>query len=312
MTGTLLAPRSGQRRADEDPRMWPIWSRPAEPLEPLPESASVASTSFLVMAIVCIWFILQVLFLGGLEQHRAQDRLYGEFRTQLAGATAPTGGVITPGSPVALMRIPRMGLAQVIVEGTSAGVMLDGPGHRRDTVLPGQAGVSIVYGRARAFGASFEDLATKALGQDLNFVTAQGTSAYRIEGVRRAGDPIPALLKPNEGRVTFVTAEGNGRLSVLSAGHAIYIDATLRSKSFVSPGGRLNVISAVEMPMATDTSAMPMLALVLGTLAAATVGIIVARRRFGLVLTWVIAMPIMLALAWKASDLSMYLLPNLL
>lgn len=312
MTETLLAPRSGQRRANEDPRMWPVWSRPAEPLEPLPEAATVASTSFLVMAMVCLWFILHVLVLGGLEQHRAQDRLYGEFRTQLAAATAPTGGIIPPGSPVALLRIPHLGLAQVIVEGTSAGVMLNGPGHRRDTVLPGQAGVSIVYGRARAFGASFRDLATKAVGEDLSFVTAQGTSAYRIEGVRRAGDPIPPLLKANEGRVTFVAAEGNGRLSMLSAGHVIYIDAALKSKSFTAPAGRLNAISPAEMPMASDTSAMPVLALLLGALAVATVGIVFARRRFGLVLSWVIGAPIILALAWMASDLAMYLLPNLL
>lgn len=312
MTETLTARRNGQRRADEDPRMWPIWSRPGEPVEPLPEPAAVASTSFLVMAIVCLWFIFQVLFLGGLEQHRAQDRLYDEFRTKLAAATAPTGGIIAPGTPVALMRIPHLGVSQVIVEGTSAGITLDGPGHRRDTVLPGQAGVSVVYGRARAFGAPFADLATKALGQDLNFVTAQGSSAYRIEGVRRAGDPMPPVLTAGQGRVTFVTAEGNGRLSTLSAGHVIYIDATLRSKSFTPPGGRLNAISPAEVPMAGDTSVMPTLALSLGALAISTVGIVFARRRFGLVLTWVIATPIMVALAWLTSDLAMNLLPNLL
>lgn len=312
MTSVLLARRNGTRRADEEPRLWPLWDRQGEALEPLPESASVASTTFLVIAIVCLWFIVQALFLSGLEQHRAQDRLYGDFRAQLAAATAPTGGIIAPGAPVALMRIPALGLEQVVVEGTSSGVMLNGPGHRRDTVLPGQEGVSIVYGRARSFGAPFADLVTKAVGTDLNFVTAQGTSAYRIDYVRRAGDRLPPILAAGQGRVTFVTAEGTGQLSALSTGHVIYLDATLRSTAFVPPGGRLNAISPAEVPMASDTSVMPALALSLGALALVTVGIIVARQRFGLILTWVIAAPVVLALAWMTTDLAMYLLPNLL
>ena len=64
--------------------------------------------------------------------------------------------------------------------------------------------------------------------------------------------------------------------------------------------------------MAGDTSVMPALALSLGVLAAATIGVLVARRRFGTVRAWLVGAPVIIALAWLASDLMTYLLPNLL
>jgi len=51
-----------------------------------------------------------------------------------------------------------LNLSQVVVGGTSAGDLESAPGHRRDTALPGQVGVSLIYGRAVTFGAPFGQL----------------------------------------------------------------------------------------------------------------------------------------------------------
>jgi len=273
---------------------------------------AVVSTSFTVFAIVLLWFLAQTLLLGGLEQNRAQDRLFSEFRTQLAGATAPTGGIIRPGAPVALMSIPALGYQQVVSEGTSSGVLLSGPGHRRDTVLPGQAGVSVIYGRARTFGKPFAVMLSQAANKTMTVVTGQGKSVYTIGNVRRAGDPLPALPAATGSRITMVTAAGEGRLAALTPREVVYVDATLVGKAYDAPGGRLNAVGPSETPMASDASVMPALALCLGALALVTTGAIFARHRFGFVRTWVIATPLVLAFAWLSSDLGMYLLPNLL
>jgi sortase A len=42
-----------------------------------------------------------------------------------------------------------------VVEGTASSDLLDGPGHLRSTVLPGQVGTSVVMGRAKTYGAPF-------------------------------------------------------------------------------------------------------------------------------------------------------------
>lgn len=308
----MTAVFTGRRRAGRPAQLWPLSRSSAKPAVVVPESTSIISTSLTVMALVLGWFLVQLLFLSGIEQDRAQDRLYSQLRSQLASATAPTGGIIAPGAPVALFSIPAIGYEQVVSEGTSAGVLSAGPGHRRDTVLPGQAGVSIVYGRSRTFGRPMAPVLTEGAGRDLTVTTAQGVSRYQISAVRRAGDPMPVPPKAGGSRITMVTSEGTGSLGALSPSNVVYIDAELVGKAFEAPGGRPNTVSRTEVAMASDTTVMPSLALSLGALALATVGAIWSRHRFGLLRTWIVATPVMLALAWFASDLAMYLLPNLL
>jgi sortase A len=305
----MTAVLSGRRRFQRPAQMWPLVKGAPPTAEPVSDTVSVVSTSLTVMAIVVAWFLAQLMVLGGIEQGRAQDRLYDEFREQLAAGTAPTGGIITPGAPVAVMSIPSLGWEQVVAEGTSSGVMLNGPGHRRDTVLPGQAGVSLVYGRSSTFGRPFSSLLSSGAGTTMTVVTGQGKTTYTLGAVRRAGDPMPAAPSGTASRITLVTSDGS---SALTPGDVVYVDATLKGESFPAPAGRLNAIAPSELAMAVDKSVMPSLALSLGALAAATVGVLVARRRFGLARTWLVGAPVVIALAWLSADLATYLLPNLL
>jgi sortase A len=305
----MTAIASGRRRFQRPAQLWPLVKEAPPTAKPVSDTVSVVSTSLTVAAVVIAWFLAQLMFLGGIEQSRAQDRLYGEFREQLAAGTAPTGGIIAPGAPVALMSIPALDWEQVVTEGTSSGILLDGPGHRRDTVLPGQAGVSLVYGRSSTFGQPFASLLSQGAGSTMTVVTGQGKATYTLGAVRRAGDPLPPAPSGTSSRVTLVTSDGS---SALTPGDVVYIDATLKGEGFPAPPGRLNAIAPSEVAMATDKSVMPALALSLGVLVAVTVGALVARRRFGLARTWLIGAPVVIALAWLSADLTTYLLPNLL
>lgn len=277
----------------------------------VPERELVLSSGLMVVALLIAWVLLQTLVLGGLSYGRAQDRLYEELRADLAAGTAPTGGVIAPGRPVALFSLPAFDVDQVVVEGTSAGLLLDGPGHRRDTVLPGQAGVSVVYGRSRTFGRPFHVMMDEAVGTRLDVVTGQGRSVYRIEGVRRAGEEVPAPPAAGQGRLTLITAAGDGRLGGLRPDEVVYVDASLQSKAFPAGGARVNTISQSEQKMAVDTSVLPLLALTLGGLLVALVTMLLARRRLRAALVWTVFTPVFLALAWFAADLAVHLVPNL-
>ncbi len=305
----MTAVLGGRRRFSRPAQLWPLVKEAPPTAAPVSDTVSIVSTSLTVLALVVAWFLAQLMVLGGVEQGRAQDRLYDEFRGQLAAATAPTGGIIGPGAPVAVMSIPSLGWEQVVTEGTSAGTLLDGPGHRRDTVLPGQAGVSLVYGRSSTFGRPFAPILSDAKGTTMTVVTGQGTATYTVGSVRRAGDPMPPAPSGTASRITMVTSDGS---SALTPGDVVYIDATSTGETFAAPPGRLNAIAPSEVAMAADRSVMPALALSLGALALATVGVLVARRRFGAARTWLIGAPVVVALAWMSADLTTYLLPNLL
>lgn len=271
----------------------------------------VVSRALTSLALLAAWAVLQVLLLGGFTHDRAQDGLRDELRLQLSAQTLPTGGYIEPGSPVALLQIPTLGLEQVVVEGTSSADTMSGPGHRRDTALPGQAGISVVYGRATTYGAPFRGLPLLRAGDGLKVTTAQGEYTYRVDRVRRQGDPLPQAPGKGGGRLTLVTTEGSGALAAISSFETVYVDATVVGDAAVAPGGRPATVPEAEKAMAGDTNALPVLVLYLQGLAAAVVGTVLARRRLPGLALWPIALPVVVMFAWLVVDAAARLLPNL-
>ncbi len=274
---------------------------------------SIISTTSVMCCLVAGWMIAQMLYLGGLSQERAQDRLYAELRSELAAGTAPIGPVTEVGRPVATLSIPHIGVEQVVVEGTASGDLLTGPGHLRNTVLPGQLGTSAVFGRARTYGAPFARIGELVPGDQVNVVTAQGSVRFRVIGVRRAGDPLPQPRPEDAARLVLVSAEASGsRLPSLSPGNVVYVDAEA-DEAFDTPAGLPLVVPDPEQAMGTESGAvMPLLTLCLGLLLALTFGVIAARQRFSTALVWVVATPVVVAVAWLTTDVVMRLLPNLL
>ncbi|WP_181411020.1 sortase [Nocardioides humi] len=216
-----------------------------------------------------------------------------------------------PGAPVALLEIPRLGLQQVVIEGTASGDLLAGPGHLRNTVLPGQAGTSVVFGRAATYGGPFGDLDQLERGDRIEVQVGQGRVVFTVSGLRRTGDPLPQPLESGRSRLTLVTAEGQGRLRAIAPGEVVYVDAEAAS-AFPAPSGLPPTVPESEKPMGTDAGVLPLLALDLALLLALTLGVIAARQRWSLVHVWVVATPLALALAWATTDGVMRLLPNLL
>ncbi|MDQ6526680.1 class E sortase [Nocardioides sp. LHD-245] len=309
------APRShGSRFRRQLPRRRaPRPVRPARPVGPpnrVETAGSVISTSTTMVALVTLWMALQMLVLGGVAQERSQTLLYQEFRAQVAAATAPVGPVTEPGAPVALLEIPRLGMQQVVVEGTASGDLLAGPGHLRNTVLPGQAGTSVVLGRAATYGSPFADVDRLEPGDRIEVTVGQGRVVFTVQGLRRSGDALPQPLASGRSRLTLVTAEGQGRLSAIAPGETLYVDAEA-SSAFPAPAGLPPTVPESEKPMGLDTGVLPLLALDLALLLALTLGVIAARQRWSLVHVWVVATPLALALAWVTTDGVMRLLPNL-
>lgn len=270
------------------------------------------SASSAMVAVVCLWLLVHVLVLGGLSQQRAQVTLYDDLRARLAAATAPTGGLIEPGAPVALLEIPSIGVHQVVVEGTASGDLLVGPGHRRDTALPGQAGVAVVYGRARTYGAPFARITELAPGDRITTVTGLGRTTFTVDDVRRAGDPLPAPAGVDAVRLTLVSGDGVGRFAAVTPSEVVYVDASASAEPQPTPAGRPAGVPPFERAMASDTTALPLLTLGLGTLCAVVVAVVPARRRWPAVVVWTVLTPVVVALAWWTSDIAVRLLPNLL
>ena len=258
------------------------------------------------------WFLLYAFVLTPLQARHDQSVLYSQLREELAAETAPLGGVIKPGSPIASMDMPTAGIhREIVVQGTSSGDLTAGPGHLRDSVLPGQPGTSIIMGRAALFGAPFGSIAKVHPGAEITFTTGEGVAEYVVLDVRHTGDPGPAPVASGGGGLLLVTADGAGWRSGWAPSQAVYVDAKLVGKTFGTNSGGLSSVPTSELPMKGDSSALYVLLLWLPLLLGAGVAVSWAFARWGRWQAWVIGVPLLLATLWGVSKVAVQLLPNL-
>jgi sortase A len=218
--------------------------------------------------------------------------------------------VIPAGTPVALLSAPRAGLHDVVVvEGTSSGTLLVGPGHLSDTPLPGQAGNAVVLGKSATAGAPFAGIAQLRRGDVITVRTGQGSFRYTVQGRVPADGRLPAI-PPTSGLLTLGTSAGSGSLGRLASDHLVYVDARLQGTAVGAPHGRPTSVPSPDLPGHIDPGAWPWVGLWLVLLAAGTAATWWLWSRWGILQTWLVGAPVLFALLWGLSDEAMRLLPN--
>ncbi|MET7476017.1 sortase [Streptomyces sp. NPDC005648] len=276
----------------------------------------LARGALLSLAALLLGVTAQLLLVSGVQEHSAQHAAYDELRGRLALGTAPVaqtdqqGALLAPGTPVGLIDIPRLGMSQVVLEGTDSSVLTDGPGHRRDTPMPGQAGTSVLMGRAAAYGGPFGTLGSLAEGDRFTVTTGQGRATYQVLDVRRAGDPAPPAVAGGSGRLVLVTATGP---RFVPSG-VLRVDADLVSRAFQTPQAviRSGTLPASEEPLARPSGVPWPLVMWLQALLLAAVAAVWAWHRWGRHQTWIVFAPLVAVLGLQVATRTTELLPNLL
>ncbi|MFI1768663.1 sortase [Streptomyces sp. NPDC020800] len=276
----------------------------------------LARGGLLSLAALLLGVTAQLLLVSGIQQHSAQHAAFDELRAQLALGTAPVsqtdldGRLLAPGTPVALIDVPRLSLSQVVLEGTDSAVLTDGPGHRRDTPMPGQSGTSVLMGRAAAYGGPFGRLDRLAQGDTFTVTTGQGRARYQVIDVRRAGDPAPVPPAAGKSRLVLVTAAGT---RFMPSG-VLRVDADLVSGPFQTPAAviRSGTLPESEQPLARPSGVPWPLVLWLQALLLAAVAAVWTWHRWGRHQTWIVFVPVVAVLGLQVATRTTELLPNLL
>ncbi|MFJ2648467.1 sortase [Streptomyces sp. NPDC087420] len=305
---TVLSPPPPLATAPPQP---PEPAAPARP--PAKPGLALLGAILSVLAAVLLGFVASLTVVGHLQHARDQEVAYDELRKQLALGTAPVGQrtydnkPLAMGAPVALLRIPVLGLREVVAEGTTSGVLMSGPGHRRDSVLPGQAGTSLIMGRQWGYGSPFVRLDRLPTGAVVEVTTGQGKAVYRVTGVRRPGDPLPPAIGAGEGRLTLITATGDA----YTPSGLLRVDAELTSPVQPAPP-RSGRIDAAEEALAGEGGAWLAVFLWSQVLLAAALLTVWAHRTWGRWQTWICAVPVLAATGLSVASAATRLLPNLL
>lgn len=277
----------------------------------------IAATTALTLGLSLLAFVAYVAYFSRWHYDRVQTEDYASFRAEVAQAIAPVGQTepadpkkpLTPGTPVAVLRIPEIGLTAVVLEGTSNAVLEDGPGLVRDTQLPGQVGISEIFGRRATYGAPFARLGSLSPGQVFTVTTGQGVARYRVIDERLAGDQVP-LYSGKQGRLILVTAAG----PAFAPDGVLRVDANLISKP--QPAAPTVVtaadLAADEQPLGSDSLALVSLVLWGVCLVAAAIGVGWLAQRWGRRQAWIVGVPVLGFFGLAVADQAVQLLPNLL
>ncbi|MEA1902104.1 MAG: sortase [Actinomycetota bacterium] len=87
------------------------------------------------------------------------------------------------GEAFGFMRIPKVGLDQVIFAGVDTQTLKQGPGHMERTPLPGQVGNAVISGHRTTYGRPFFDFDLLEVGDEIEVETAIGTHIYAIREI---------------------------------------------------------------------------------------------------------------------------------
>lgn len=272
----------------------------------------VARAGLAVLAVLAIGLVVQIAVLSRLEYRATQVASLNALRTQVALGTAPIGPVGTDhhllalGTPIAVLTIPSQGLRAVVLEGTTGSILTKGPGHVRTTVFPGGAGVSVIYGRADAYGGPFGHLGDLHKGQIITVTTQVGTARFRVVRVRPAGASVrpPA---PGTSRLTLGTATGG----FLTPSGVVWVDAAKIGAPLAAAHPPDTTLLASEAPLAVDTSTLWALLLWLEALGILLTLAVWTWRRWGHAQAWIVFSAPMLVVWVCISDQVARLLPNM-
>lgn len=278
------------------------------------QSILLSGTTLTLLGVMFSGFIADAALVSPLRYAREQIVQMEEFRTTLANGSAPVGqmdanGDLHPlGTPVAIMNIPALNMTAVVDEGSTSRVMLAAPGHRRDTVLPGQRGASVIYGRQSLYGGPFGGLAQLRAGNTIRVTTGQGKSLYRISGVRK-GDAPPKAASTAPGTLTLVSMTG----FPFFPDTVIRVDASLIStpKETALPVVYAASLTPAEKILGSDDSGWLPLLLILELGIGLVLLALAGMRYWGRLQTWVVAVPTLLALGIVLAEQVVVLLPNL-
>lgn len=141
---------------------------------------------------IALWGLVVALALGGIGlltypfiTHWWAKRIQGRLETQFGtpgsvqaykAHSIPVGGALTR------IKIPKLGVDVIVVEGVTGNALRAGAGHYPDTPLPGELGNVAIAGHRTGFGQPFRHVERLREGDEIILETPVGTFRYEVVG----------------------------------------------------------------------------------------------------------------------------------
>ncbi|WP_436770631.1 sortase [Yinghuangia sp. YIM S09857] len=280
---------------------------PRQPKDTRPawDPFTIAGVAMGLVVVLLGGFIGYLAVASDLQQARTQRQLFDRISDSLYNDTAPIGGDIEEGTPVAVLEIPSIDLRQVVVEGTTANELRGGPGHLRNTSLPGGFGNSVLMGKSWTYGAPFGRIDTLKPGHRIYVTTQQGDFTYLVREKKHIRNGSDDAISPGGAhQLTLVTADSWWR----PRGRTVVV-ADLQGEFQLAERGRTRTIREDEKGTGGESGVGIGLLLWAQALVLVVAVAAWALRRYDRRVTLLLGVPITAAVLWSLYDTAARLLP---
>lgn len=145
---------------------------------------------------------------GELQRQEAR-RAWDERQAQLVVALAHSKAGervdakdVLPGAPIARLRIPKLSLDEIVLEGVGDNELNAGPGHLTGSVFPGEKGNSVISAHR---DRHFSRLGALQVGDTLFTDTGGGDTRWIVVSRRVIPADAPALYRTSDATLTLTT-----------------------------------------------------------------------------------------------------------
>ena len=188
----------------------------------LRRAASIVGAVCTGTGVLILLFVAYQLWGTSLYTARAQDALKSDFREAVNQPAAPPPAPVVspatsrpaapvvaaplPGDVIGIIRIPKIGVDEAVVEGVSPADLRKGPGHYPATPMPGEAGNAAIAGHRTTYGAPFNRLDELVADDRIEVTTARGSFSYAVERqLIVTPDRVDVLDPTADARLTLTT-----------------------------------------------------------------------------------------------------------
>ena len=135
--------------------------------------------------------------------YRSQQNLEAEWERQATGLNAPGQVRISPDQMLTRVVIPKIKMDAIVIEGASRKELSEGPGHMKETAMPGETGNAVITAHRDTF---FRHIYELTKGDQIQIRRNGRVFTYEVTGKRIVEpDDVSVLKQTDDPRLTLIT-----------------------------------------------------------------------------------------------------------
>ncbi len=153
----------------------------------------------MVLGVVLLFYVASQYW----GMYHTQEQLAREWEHQAATANVPGHAALSPQDMLTRVIVKKIGLDAIVVEGASRKQLSEGPGHMKETAMPGEVGNAVITGHRDTF---FRHIYELNKGDEIVVRRAGQVFRFEVTGKKIVYPEDVSVIRPTaDAQLTLIT-----------------------------------------------------------------------------------------------------------